>query len=392
MFVKKTHAHGIYSIGALFFGALFYAYYQGILIVAWASFSPQTALKTPASPRKITCFIWNGSTMLKEQRSILFNKQIAHDARIVAAAWFDTAHEEKIIPATIAVLSTAIHDHALLICTNQAWLPAQKSTYDTWMLLESLCATIREQIPTIKSIQFVTQRGTLHDVRLDLNEAWPITGFIDQLNAQPAAPKIHFFEDKKPLVMLCACPHTGRSMGNQYERGMTLSLATALRDTSMREGLPTRYTLYTSPEHYSENHEEYFIKASTANRARVDLSIDLRVFHTNANSTEIFIFYNMHDPAEIWATQRQTLEFIPVHAAQKKYSVPSYQCAQLIHAALAAQNIAVKKTVGLPLTALRGIQRPAILIEIGIQKTEQLAPLVPLLAQALGTLQFPDAA
>ncbi|HZW61067.1 MAG TPA: hypothetical protein VFF04_02480, partial [Candidatus Babeliales bacterium] len=97
-------------------------------------------------------------------------------------SWLSLLDEEHIMDSKVmlqtAILSQSGQEAFLSFDRNP--LPAECATFETWMWVEGLLKTIRENDIQLQSIRFLVHHEPLIDEHLDFSNSWPAQGFLDR--------------------------------------------------------------------------------------------------------------------------------------------------------------------------------------------------------------------
>lgn len=185
--------------------------------------------------------------------------------------------------------------------------------------------------------------------------------------------------------------YTGRTIDNNFERGITLQAAELLKQTLEERNQDLRVVITRAPDEVIAPLQN----ASFANRLKTDLYCNLNFFHTKNSTSSLFIYYLQKNKlTDQWYKPKNTLSFVPYQYAHtingdltKKLASNAYDILkkEFGHYFIAHQPI------GFPCTPLIGIQAPALSFEMGIHKKEDwktvIAPLVTVIENTMKTIK-----
>ena len=160
--------------------------------------------------------------------------------------------------------------------------------------------------------------------------------------------------------------HTGRTINNTFERGISLQCAEQLKQKIIDAFPTTRVVLTRVPGETLQPLQN----ASFANRLNVDLYLSLYFYKEQETSQRVTLYYYLANTTDFWH-QPNRLFFYPAQQAylpnlhitkklgskffsilKNPNSVPFFQATGLF---------------GIPFKPLNGITAPALAIEIGLQ-------------------------
>jgi hypothetical protein len=154
--------------------------------------------------------------------------------------------------------------------------------------------------------------------------------------------------------------HTGRTIGDNFERAITFQLATAL-EQKLRSMLPYTVIIARSPGEAVAPLQN----ATFANRLAVDLYLRVQAYHdpTEKHSIALYLLTSGEMPSKNLPPLRMT----PLCQAHWAASRRSRTYADAMYGALHTQyahQFQVSAPVSIPLLPLIGMQVPALCIEI----------------------------
>jgi hypothetical protein len=163
-------------------GLLFFAFQKEWIIIR-SPFSVSStvsySIDEHTEHKKITLFYWHQDTWKTENTEIIWRKNMSHDLNALINAWFIIARQERYIKNIIhiqAVFITPSGQDGYLSC-DQTFFDSQSSTYEKWMLIESLLKTIRNNGIILQNIYILSHFQPLQDHHLDFSRPWPLQGF-----------------------------------------------------------------------------------------------------------------------------------------------------------------------------------------------------------------------
>ena len=176
--------------------------------------------------------------------------------------------------------------------------------------------------------------------------------------------------------------NSGRVIGNQFERGLTLQCAEYIKNQLHKEFPTIRITLTRFP---GETAPVAYKNASFANKIGANLYISLHLYQQHDTRTlGIYTFGRGDTPPS--RTHKKQLSFTPVHKVHQKSSPVSQQYAQLLYEELVPlfeKGGLVYAPTAVPLKALEGLDCPAFCIELSTTHKHDALRLMDSLCQAL---------
>lgn len=176
-----THKNYLFlSLAAVTCGLLLFAYQKEYIIINLGKKLDTYNINAPAQKQNATLYYWYQNTWNTEQVSLLFSENSVSNMQQLVSRWLQLLHEEKITKKKILLQSAAItyDTQELIISFDRMPWNKEISTYEKWMLIESLLKTIKNVDPTIKRVRLLMNQQQITDPHLDFTNAWPIEGFI----------------------------------------------------------------------------------------------------------------------------------------------------------------------------------------------------------------------
>lgn len=158
--------------------------------------------------------------------------------------------------------------------------------------------------------------------------------------------------------------HTGRIIGESFERGITAQFAKELKKELDLLHIKTIMTRYPGEA------LEPLQGAYLANKLNADLYINISFYPEVSKNKNLntFVYYSLYDSTDSWSVESSTLSFLPYNKAYKK----SFNKSKLL-AETFFNNLTILKAshiIGFPFRPLVGIMVPAFGIEIGLYNSE----------------------
>lgn len=165
-------------------GALFYALHQGWIIIntslAKPEYKAEQAHKPATTQKKATLYYWHHDAWHHESNELVWTSHNAQNVVYLVNSWLSLLDDEKITTKKVS-LQTAMFSptgNELYISFDRSLLSKEATTYEKWMLIESLLKTLRENGIAPHLIRFLINHQPMIDAHLDFNSPWPIHGFI----------------------------------------------------------------------------------------------------------------------------------------------------------------------------------------------------------------------
>lgn len=161
--------------------------------------------------------------------------------------------------------------------------------------------------------------------------------------------------------------HTGRTINNTFERGISLSCAETLKQKITEHFPDARVILTRVPGETLEPLQN----ASFANRLHVDLYLSLYFYEEQKSSQNVTLFYYLANKTTDFWHQPDNLFFYPAHQAYLLNLQTTKKWGEKFLSILSdPTKIPFFKPTGLlgvPFKPLNGITAPALSLEIGLR-------------------------
>lgn len=177
--------------------------------------------------------------------------------------------------------------------------------------------------------------------------------------------------------------HTGRTIGNTFERGITLQYAEYLKEylENNYENIKVYLTRFPGEMIYPLQNANY------ANRLDINLYIHITFYQETNTIPKLFLYgFSYHDD---FLTPPKKLTFLKYDQAHIMHNATTQLWSQVIKDVLIQnqyKKFSVHGIYRLPFKPLIGIIAPAIGIEAGLKAAQNWKLYIAPIAQAIGTL------
>lgn len=176
--------------------------------------------------------------------------------------------------------------------------------------------------------------------------------------------------------------YAGRSVGDRFERGLTLQLAHAIQTACKQKQIPCTVLIHKSSDLQKNSAPEI---AQVANRLNPDLVIALSLYLETDPKPHWYTYH--YSFGDHFVQLPTTLQLVALDQAHLVHSTTTQRYANTLHTNLTQTNFFTAHTpAALPVAPLAGITAPALLCEIGIKKEDDwqtaVDPLVSFIMQA----------
>ncbi len=182
--MKKGPIFFVFAIICCSIGALFFLVQRKWLIIQW-TFNTESnemtlAKKETVLKKDVTFFWWKHDKFNQEKETLIWRRdKNAENIKQVVNKWLSHLKSEKILDAVTAIDSVVLSqsEQEAYLSFNQAFSWKEWSIFKKWMLIESLCKTIKSTGLPIKNFTLLVNHEPMPDEHLDFTHAWSIDGF-----------------------------------------------------------------------------------------------------------------------------------------------------------------------------------------------------------------------
>lgn len=379
-------------LSAVLGGMLIYALLHEIIIIRIPTH--HTALTEKRTKKQsIVLHIWNHGIQKTEHRTVLYRNDDLENVRSIITLYWELLEEEQIIGTKPVIQAVTTDMHAKTVICSLATSPfnADASAYESWLIVEGLCATIRANTPRYQYLWLLINHETYHHAQLDLHNPWPLEGFESLLYTQKNNPQridqsARIVECNNPVIILDPAGDSrsiGRTIHDTFERSVTLQIAEYIRQEYTKEHDDSRLRITRSVGEVHDQHQ----RATFANCSRADIYIHISAYATHEEHPLCTIYtYRTHPTTDLWRREPNPMAFIPYYEAHLNHCATSERIAQRLYQKLTTIRpcpIVTTACVGFPYAPMRGITIPAVGIELGIPKQYDLKAIAALLTSII---------
>lgn len=170
--------------------------------------------------------------------------------------------------------------------------------------------------------------------------------------------------------------HTGRIIDNTFERGLTLQCAEYLKKELNQQFPQIRVILSRIPGEIVEPLQN----ASFANKLQVDLYLSICFYQTNTIPCPVHFYYYKVSPTDDMHIA-QSLHWYNVHTVYLAHLSQTKKIAatffNTLHHSEFAQVCCAHQPQGIPIIQLKGINAPALLVEMGLCNKDEWKHIIP---------------
>lgn len=183
--MKKVNL-ALIIMGCLLIGALFFLFQRNWLMLQWpiktAFFDGASIKKESISKRTVSLYWWKNEKFYHEDEiAIWHDGNDTDNIKHAVDHWLFRMAQEKILLPAIAVDSVALSadGQSAYLSFNQSFTWVEWSIMKKWMLIESLCKTLKSTELAVKNLVFLVKQEPMEDTHLDFTYPWPIDGYLE---------------------------------------------------------------------------------------------------------------------------------------------------------------------------------------------------------------------
>ncbi len=185
--MKKGPIVFVFATICCVIGALFFLIQRKWLIVQW-TFNTEAneitlAKKETVLKKDITFSWWKNDKFHHDKSTIIWRRdKNAENIKLVINNWLSHVKGEKVLESSISIDSVVLSqsEQEAYISFNQTFSWKEWSIFKKWMLIDSLCKTIKSTGLPIKYISILVNHEPMLDEHLDFSHPWSIDGFMEE--------------------------------------------------------------------------------------------------------------------------------------------------------------------------------------------------------------------
>lgn len=174
--------YSLISLSFFICGIIFFAFQESWIIIN----IPQTTIwQNLQKPQTVQLdskfFAFKNNQWIHEIKQVIKTDKQTETIQNIVNSWLLFLEEEHILTKTITVESVVLSPTkkiAFISFDHNLFIP-QATTYECLMLIEAILKTMRENKIDLQSIQFLIHHKPWTDHRLNMQIAWPITGYTN---------------------------------------------------------------------------------------------------------------------------------------------------------------------------------------------------------------------
>lgn len=383
--------HIIIFTASFVIGGLWFALQYGFLVIRFPRVSQSTGVRSSSRVRKkIKIPFFKGTSWSIEQREVLWDDQfIGHTAEALCKLYWGLVEEEGLVTPDTSVQMAMVGKNGSELFCSLSHNPFRdgQSTYQSLLVVEGLLRLIRENFPRIATVRLLVQHEPCKHTHLDFSQPWPVGGFLKEQHK--VLPERAFDAARSLTIVLDPAGDlrdAGRTLGDEFERTLTYRLAESL-ERAVSRMTTARIIIARHPG----ERRELFQTASYANRLPADLVLHLSLFPSQQERPEFFVYALSYQPdVDVWMRiSEPLLEFLPFHDAHRRVLLRNYAAMTQLQASLQQQRVRgfiLHEGRMVPYKPLVGMTVPAVGIECGMRRSDQLEEIAAILSNALVAL------
>lgn len=163
-----------------FIGILLVALHKNYIIINNGTSLTRNQIAPVTTKQTVSFYYWNGQEFAQENLILILSDNALDTMQQIISHWLHILHNEKIIKKNVSLQTVLIdaHHKELFINLDRGPWNKESSTFEKWMIIESLLKTIKANTTAIKKIHLLQNHAALSDYHLDFSKAWPVQGFI----------------------------------------------------------------------------------------------------------------------------------------------------------------------------------------------------------------------
>lgn len=355
-------------------GIITYGWFNNWIIITYHPYRETHNISIPATTETITvCYIPRHYTQEQhESRTIVTTEYQPERAQRILEQWVAALDESYTIelPCHVQAVTESPTQHILYVSFDRMPFNTEDAAYTKWQILETALASLRNNGISAQSVQFLVNHQLAHDYHIDTTFAWPITGFYQRCDTPQQRDHLPT-PDRKPLTIALDpagdVEHAGRTIAGCFERGIALQCCQRLQQR-IQELMPHIHVVLTRTA--GEPCEPYNNAAFT-NRVNADLCISVHAYHAMYTQPHCYVYYYLtHPETDFWHPTHNELTLLPTshsHIQHVHHSCElAYACGHYLYSTIGS-HMSIGPVVGIPYAPLRGMNTPAIALEIGLR-------------------------
>lgn len=380
----------IITFCALLSSILTFAWYNNWIILNFpAKTTPQEHITEHSITKKeVPFFFFKNNAENCEKKELLWSTKTEKNIQLLVQTWLTLLDEEELLAkkSSLQIVSLNQNKTTAFISFDRPPFNDESPTFKKLIAFETLLKTIRTSIPFLKSVQFLTHHQIINDYHLDFSRPWPVDGF---LQAKPLIKNDAKKWSHKKTVTIMLDPagdaqNTGRIIGDNFERGITLQYAQKLKK-ALEELIPYARIILTR---FPGETLEPLQNAAFSNRLNADIYISINFYPALNELSRCFIYNLVYDPTtDFWHKKQKRQVFLPYNAAHLNQLNKSCALTNTIYANLKPlQNqglFALEPIYRFPFKPIIGVQAASFGFEIGLHQKDDWQLFVKPLAQAI---------
>jgi hypothetical protein len=176
--MKRVHYLGA-CLTSVLVALLIFALSHEYIIINYGSKITAQEIDAIAYKKNVTLYLYTSNMSYNEEIPLLTTSDLTHTIEQLISQWLSYAIQQKAIKKIRlqhAVLS--FNGTELFLSFDACLWDNQASTFERWMIIESILKTVHTYQSSIKKVRFLIDDQILSDRYLDFTNAWPIEGFM----------------------------------------------------------------------------------------------------------------------------------------------------------------------------------------------------------------------
>lgn len=346
-------------------GVLLVAIQYQWIIIHYANPSPFSTqqIEGRPTPWRVSYKYHKNNTVYTYNKDIIALKHTTQAATRIINHYFELLEDENIIHTPVtATICFNEHSTAAFISLSQSPFTVHHTVQNRYTIINDLLTNLQTHIPQLQCVLFLLNHETFEDPFLEFRIPWPIEGFAsNQSQEKPALPTI----TSRPIHIVLNpsghSQHVGRTIGEAFERTITLHIAQSIKAIfeKLNSNILVTITRSIGDVISPLQHINYI------NKLNADLFIHLGIYHSINITPEISVYtFCTHPTTDNW---KRPIDFMPWYTAHRAHRKSSIAYATSIAFFLTQEpDIRLITHQSIPYRPLTGIVRPSVALEIGI--------------------------
>lgn len=173
----------VLSIMSLCVGFMYYALQKKLIIIQFPSYAAKDVANggSVASKKNIKIYYWSQGALKHEQTPVIDSENKADMVRHIVINWLTICQQSGSMAKKVGLETVMLSGSSseVYISFEYTIFSSNESTFEKWMVVESLLKTLYAANLSISRVYFFVHHQPLVDAHLDFSKSWPINGFLE---------------------------------------------------------------------------------------------------------------------------------------------------------------------------------------------------------------------